>query len=89
MNNPYNILEDKIETKEVRYISFMGKFHRYDLAFMKDEKNPAKKVVINLRENHFAILGHEDLDSDSKLAHLLQVTELEANELCKFLEEVL
>ncbi|MBT2217098.1 DUF3055 family protein [Virgibacillus dakarensis] len=84
MRRTFDYLKDETVTKEVRYVSFMGKFHRYDFAFIKDKEDPQKKIVIDLRKNHFAILGPEDIAEKGRMEHVFQ----EADEIRTFLGEI-
>ncbi|NAP01034.1 DUF3055 family protein [Halomonas sp. MG34] len=47
MASKFEILKDETKTKELRYISFMGNYQRYDFALMNHEEDPDKTVVIH------------------------------------------
>ncbi|MFD2628999.1 SAV0927 family protein [Oceanobacillus kapialis] len=89
MGQKFEILKDETKTKELRYISFMGNYQRYDFALMKHEENPEKMVVIHLQKNRFIVLGKEDLDNQRNIEHFLQETAMEADEVRTFLKEIL
>lgn len=89
MGQKFEILKDETKTKELRYISFMGNYQRYDFALMKHEENPEKMVVIYLQKNRFIVLGKEDLDNQRNIEHFLHETAMEADEVRTFLKEIL
>ncbi|ASK62861.1 cytoplasmic protein [Virgibacillus phasianinus] len=88
MANKYKILKDEEVEQEVRYLSFMGNFRRYDFAIMNARDNN-KKVVIDLRNNRFAVLNKEDIMEEGGIEHTFHVTEIEADELREVLGAVL
>ncbi|SDQ28649.1 SAV0927 family protein [Virgibacillus salinus] len=89
MGDKFDYLKDETVTKEVRYISFMGKLQRYDFAFMQHEENPKKHIVIYLQKNRFALLGKDDLYKKGEIEHIFHETQMEADEIREFLEEIL
>ncbi|ASN04873.1 SAV0927 family protein [Virgibacillus necropolis] len=88
MTNKFKVLLDETVEKEVRYISFMGNFHRYDFAIM-DGQEPNKKIIIDLRNNRFAAISKEDFSKEGEIEHSFHVTEMEGDELREFLGEIL
>ncbi|WP_106496796.1 SAV0927 family protein [Lentibacillus sp. Marseille-P4043] len=88
MSTNFDYLRDETIEKQVRYVSFMGKFHRYDFAFIDDKDDPKKKIVIDLRKNHFSILSRQDIEKPGEMEHVFHVTEMEADELRIFLMEI-
>lgn len=88
MAEKYRLLKDETIEQEVRYLSFMGNFRRYDFAIM-DEKESDKNLVIDLRNNRFAVLGEEDFSKEGSIEHTFHVTEMEADELREFFGKVL
>ncbi|WP_430784510.1 SAV0927 family protein [Virgibacillus flavescens] len=88
MNDKYKILLDETAEQEVRYISFMGNFHRYDFAIF-NAREDNKKIVIDLRKNRFAMLTKNDLTEEGVIEHEFHVTEIEADELREFLKGAL
>lgn len=89
MANKYNVLTDETVEQEVRYLSFMGNFHRYDFAIMDARGENNKKVVIDLRKNRFATVSKEDFFVEGTIEHTFNVTEIEADELREFLGDIL
>ncbi|GAA0430849.1 MAG: SAV0927 family protein [Bacillota bacterium] len=89
MGSKYELIKDETVTKEVRYISFMGKLQRYDFAFLKNDDDPSKTTIINLRKNRFTVVGKEDLNDPGKIEHIFHETAMEADEIRNFLHEVL
>ncbi|WP_099160004.1 SAV0927 family protein [Virgibacillus ndiopensis] len=86
MGNKFEYLQDKTVTKEVRYVSVMGNFKRYDFAFVEEG---SKKLVIDLHKNRFAVLGKEEIEKHGEIEHIFHVTEMEADELRDILREIL
>ncbi|MFC4558645.1 SAV0927 family protein [Virgibacillus kekensis] len=89
MKEKFDILKDETKSKEVRYISFMGNLQRYDFAFMQNEENPDKSIVIYLQKNRFAVLGKEELEKEGEIEHIFHETEMEADEIREFLRNML
>ncbi|SHG42214.1 SAV0927 family protein [Ornithinibacillus halophilus] len=85
----HELIKDETIQREVRYISFMGRLHRYDLAIMDNSEDPTKKVVINLQNHHIAIIGSNDLSEKGNLAHSLLLSEMEADEVREVLQDIL
>ncbi|WP_188454017.1 SAV0927 family protein [Virgibacillus oceani] len=83
---PHEFLQDRTVTKEVRYVSVMGNFKRYDFAFVEEG---TKKLVIDLHKNRFAALDKDEIEKDGKIEHIFHVTEIEADELRGILREIL
>ncbi|APC48932.1 DUF3055 family protein [Virgibacillus halodenitrificans] len=89
MSEEFELLKDEVKNKKVRYISFMGNLQRYDFAFMENEDDPSKVVVIYLQKNRFGIIGKEELRNKGHLEHIFHETQMEADEIRKFLNEIL
>lgn len=88
MTNKYKLLTDETVEQEVRYLSFMGNFRRYDFA-ITNAREDDKKIVVDLRKNRFAVLNKGDLSKEGAIEHTFHVTEMEADELREFLGDVL
>lgn len=87
MADKYKVLIDETVQQNVRYLSFMGNFQRYDFAIM-DDRESDNKIVIDLRKNRFAVLGKEDLNEEGGIEHTFHVTEMEADELRGFFKGI-
>lgn len=87
MADKYKVLIDETVQQNVRYLSFMGNFQRYDFAIM-DDRESDNKIVIDLRKNRFAVLGKEDLNEEGEIEHTFHLTEMEADELRGFFKGV-
>lgn len=87
MADKYKVLIDETVQQNVRYLSFMGNFQRYDFAIM-DDRESDNKIVIDLRKNRFAVLGKEDLNEEGEIEHTFHVTEMEADELRGFFKGI-
>lgn len=88
MGDHFYLYNDLIDTK-TRFISFMGEEFRYDLAITITDRFYGKKLVLNLQNNRFAIIGPDDLEEEGYLEHAFQITEEEAAELTTFLLKVI
>ncbi|WP_217589242.1 SAV0927 family protein [Lentibacillus saliphilus] len=88
MDQSFDLIQDKTISKDVRYVSVMGNYKRYDFAFMPYAEDMAKSIVIDLSKNRYAILDQSDVEQRD-IAHLFQVSGMEADELCAFLKDVL
>lgn len=84
----FYLYNDLLDTK-TRFVSFMGEESRFDLAITITDRFYGKKLVLNLQNNRFAIIGHDDLEEEGYLEHAFQITEAEAAELNHFLQEVI
>lgn len=80
-------LYDDTETTKTRFVSFMGKTNRFDLALTISSRFYGKVLVLNLQSNRFAIIGHDDLEEEGYLEHIYQLNEEEAEELREFLAQ--
>ncbi|GGK05324.1 hypothetical protein GCM10007063_29670 [Lentibacillus kapialis] len=89
MEEKFDYLKDEVVTKEIRYISFMSQLKRYDFAFMKNEEDPEKYIVIHMQENRFASLSKADLSKKGHIEHVFHESQMEADEIREFLREVL
>ncbi|MFZ3576759.1 SAV0927 family protein [Virgibacillus sp. DJP39] len=88
MAKNYKLLKDESLEQEVRYLSFMGNFRRYDFA-ITNAREQDKKVVIDLQKNRYAVLSKEDFSNEGGIEHSFHVTEIEADELRKILRDLL
>ncbi|OZU88574.1 cytoplasmic protein [Virgibacillus indicus] len=89
MSKKYEFLKDETKTTKVRYISFMGEYHRYDFAFMEHEEDPAKIIVLFLQKNRLAVIGKHSLNEPGNIEHNLHVSEIEAGEIRRFFREII
>ncbi|WP_181349533.1 DUF3055 domain-containing protein [Thalassobacillus sp. CUG 92003] len=88
MSDERFFLYDEKEATETRFVSFMGDAHRYDLALIASDRYYGKTLVLDLQGNHFAIMGHDDIQEEGYLEHAFNVSEMEAEELREFLLEL-
>lgn len=87
MNERFFLYDDTEETK-IRYVSFLGENHRYDLAIVLSDRHYGKLFVLDLQSSRFAIIGPEDLDEEGYLEYAFQLNEENAEELRSFLTEL-
>lgn len=78
-------LYDDREKTMTRYISFVGKSNRFDLAITMTDRFYGKMLVLNLQSSRFAIIGEDDLEEPGYLEYVYQMSEEEAEELKSFL----
>ncbi|KZE67734.1 cytosolic protein [Fictibacillus phosphorivorans] len=81
-------LYDDKETTETRFVSFMGRNTRFDLAIVKTTRHYGKSLVLNMLGSHYAIIGQDDLEEEGYLEHAFNLTEEDAMELRDFLADV-
>ncbi|ANX13432.1 DUF3055 domain-containing protein [Fictibacillus halophilus] len=89
MSDETFFLYDDTEKTETRFVSFMGKNTRFDLAITKTSRHYGKSLVLNMLGSHFAIIGQDDLEEEGYLEHAFNLTEEDAMELREFLAEVI
>jgi hypothetical protein len=82
-------LYDEIENTRTRFVSFVGKTNRFDLAITNTSRFYGKFLVLNLQSSRFAIIGADDLEEPGYLEHVYQLPEVEAEELRQFLDTLL
>jgi hypothetical protein len=88
MSNELFFLYDDEERTKVRYVSFMGENHRFDLAIVESTRHYGKRLVLDIQGGRFAIIGRDDLEEPGYLEHVYQLNEEDAAELRSFLEEI-
>lgn len=82
-------LYDETEETKIRFISFVGKSQRFDLAIVRSAQYYGKQLVLNMQGNRFAIIGQDDLAEDGYLEHAFQLNEEDAEELRSLLIEMM
>lgn len=80
-------LYDDTENTKTRFVSFMGKTNRFDLALTTSNRFYGKVLVLDLQSNRFGIIGSDDLEEEGYLEHLYNLSEEEADELREFLSQ--
>jgi hypothetical protein len=88
MSDETFFLYDDTEKTETRFVSFMGRNTRFDLAIVKSGRHYGKSLVLNMLGSHFAIIGQDDLEEEGYLEHAFNLTEEDAMELRDFLAAV-
>lgn len=78
-------LYDETENTQTRYVGFTGEEHQFDLAITQTDHFYGKWLVLNLRNNRFAIIGTDDLEEEGYLEKAFHISPQEANELRQFL----
>lgn len=82
-------LYDEVEETKTRYVSFMGKSQRFDLAITVTNRYYGKKLVLDIQSNRFAIIGEDDLNEPGYLEEVYNLNEEDAEELRQFLFEII
>jgi hypothetical protein len=88
LEDRFFLYNDIVDSK-TRFVSFMGEESRFDLAIITTDRFYGKKLVLDMQSNHFAIIGHDDLEEEGYIEHAFQLSEDEAAELRTFLYEVI
>ena len=78
-------LYDETEQTRTRFVSFVGKHHRFDLAIVRTDRFYGKSLVISLQNGRSAIIGQDDLEEEGYIAYAFDLTDEEAEELTNFL----
>ncbi|NGQ96946.1 DUF3055 domain-containing protein [Brevibacillus sp. SYP-B805] len=88
MTNELFYLYDETEETSTRFVSFMGKANRFDLAITTTNRFYGKKLVINIQNGRSAIIGEDDLDEEGYLEYAFQLSAEDAEDLRSFLHTV-
>ncbi|WLR41304.1 DUF3055 domain-containing protein [Bacillus carboniphilus] len=88
MTERFYLYDDTVETK-TRFISFMGESQRFDLALIYSDRYYGKVIVLNIQDNCFAIVGHDDLEEEGFIQSSFSLSDDEAEELTLFLQETI
>jgi len=81
------LYDDIVDTK-TRFISFVGKNQRFDLAIIQSDRYYGKQIVLDIQGNRFAIIGTDDLNEEGYLEYAFQLEDEDAEELREFLLEL-
>jgi hypothetical protein len=76
---------DETETVNCRFMSFKGKYQRYDLVAIQTNHFDGKQLILDLYNKRFSLLNKESLAKDDDLEHDFNYSEVEAEELRDFL----
>mgnify|MGYP001161698273 CR=1 FL=1 len=87
MSERFYLYDELVETK-TRFVSFMGKNQRFDLAIIQSDRYYGKHLVLNLQSNRYAIIGEDDLKEPGYLEEIFQLNEEDGDELREFLHEI-
>jgi hypothetical protein len=88
MTNELFYLYDETEETSTRFVSFMGKANRFDLAITTTNRFYGKKLVINIQNGRSAIIGEDDLNEEGYLEYAFQLSAEDAEDLRSFLHTV-
>ena len=78
-------LYDDTEQTRTRFVSFVGKSNRFDLAIVRSDRFYGKSLVISIQNGRCAIIGQDDLEEEGYIAYAFDLSEEEAQELTEFL----
>lgn len=82
-------LYDETEKTQTRFVGFTGESHQFDLAITITDHFYGKLLVLNLRNNRFAIIGADDLEEPGYLEEAFALSQSEAIELRQFLHTLI
>ncbi|MDC3412358.1 DUF3055 domain-containing protein [Aquibacillus sp. 3ASR75-11] len=85
MENNWTTIIDETELMKSRIVSFKGYYHRYDLIIFQSDRFKGKQLVVDLQSNRFSLLDQVTLEEEALLEHDLNYTEVEADDLRRFL----
>ncbi len=78
-------LYDDTEQTRTRFVSFVGRSNRFDLAIVRSDRFYGKSLVISIQNGRCAIIGQDDLEEEGYIAYAFDLNEDEAQELTEFL----
>ncbi|TDM03735.1 DUF3055 domain-containing protein [Macrococcus carouselicus] len=81
-------LYDDSEKANIRFVSFLGEI-RHDLTLIQTDRHYGKTIVLNTQSNKFGIIGRDDLEEEGYIAHVLGISDAEADEVIEFLNDVI
>lgn len=84
-----HFLYDIDEETKVRFVSFLGDTGRFDLAILTTDHYFGKKVILDIQTSRFAIIGSDDLEEPEYIEYAFNLNNERAEELKKFLYEIL
>lgn len=86
----FDFLSDSTEQTTTRFVTFIGEasLNRFDLAITMTNRFYGKLLVTDLQTCRSAIIGPDDLEEEGYLEHAFQLDEEKAQELNRFLSEV-
>lgn len=82
-------IKDETTEAKVRYLSFKGNNHRYDLAIILQSNQTDEILLLDLNQNRFTLLSKEKLENEGYIEHALNYTEIDAEELRIYLREII
>ncbi|MBO8171800.1 MAG: DUF3055 domain-containing protein [Bacillaceae bacterium] len=85
----FDFLYNDVEETRTRYVCFIGKTNRFDLAITTTDRFYGKKLVFNIQTGRAQIIGTDDLDEPGYIAYALGISEEEEEELKQFLYTVI
>ncbi len=83
------IIKDEVQEVKTRFISFKANHQRFDLALIHSNRYQGKTLIIDLGGNRFTVMNKEEAAKNGNLEHAFNLNEVRAEELRKFLVEVL
>lgn len=89
MTDDLFFLYDETEETRTRYVSFMGRASRFDLAITTTNRFYGKKLITNIQNGRTAIVGEDDLNEEGYLEWAFNLSAEDAEDLHKFLQRVI
>ncbi len=89
MSDDIFFLYDDMEETSTRFVSFIGKNTRFDLAITTTGRFYGKRLVVNIQNGKSAIIGSDDLNEEGYIEYAFQLSPEDAEELTHFLEKTM
>ncbi|WP_226035915.1 DUF3055 domain-containing protein [Aquibacillus saliphilus] len=89
MKDSHVLIKDESFHAKTRIVSFKGDYKRFDIAIITTEQYENKKLILDLNSNRYALLNKENIAEKGTLEHAYKLTEIDAQDLRSFLQELL
>ncbi|WP_048601263.1 DUF3055 domain-containing protein [Rubeoparvulum massiliense] len=89
ISDEMDFLYDDVEETRTRFVSFIGKSKRFDLAILYTDRFFGKVMVIDIQSGRSALIGDDDLNEEGYLQHAFALNDEEAQLLHHFLFQVI
>ncbi|WP_235988822.1 SAV0927 family protein [Aquibacillus kalidii] len=87
MSDP-TFIKDELKNAQIRYVTFKGSYHRYDIAVISTDGD-TEKLIMDLNGNRFSFMNKEKLMQENFVEHNFNINEIEADEFRSFLTKLL
>ncbi|UOQ46043.1 DUF3055 domain-containing protein [Halobacillus salinarum] len=83
------LLEDLTQDTSTRFVVFTAGNHRFELALLQAEFFQDQIMVIDLQGYHHGLLDQHNINETGYLEHVFQLSQMEAEELRRYLQDLL